>query len=394
MGYIYKPKLKNGELGKFWWIQYYDHGKRVRETTENTKESVAKSILKSREGKVANGEPILPRQNRILYDELVKDLIAYYKTTGKRGIQEVEDRLAHLNLFFNKMRGVNITPALITEYVQKRQGETTHINVEKEGEEEPEKRATSNRTINIELAILRKALRLAYENGKLQRVPPIRGLKEASPREGFFEQEQYGAVRRALPEDLRAVVTIAYTFGWRIKSEVLPLQRRHLDLKARTLRLDPGSTKNGEGRIVYLTPELLGLLGEQLDRVDELGRKTGQIIPWLFPHLSGKHLGKPRTCFRKTWETACKKAGIPGRILHDFRRTAVRNMERSGVPRSVAMKLTGHKTESVYRRYAIVSDADLQEATLKLTATSTATSGNVQVDAARAKVQYIRSSGE
>jgi integrase len=69
---------------------------------------------------------------------------------------------------------------------------------------------------------------------------------------------------------------------------------------------------------------------------------------------------------RKRWQTAVVKAGVPGRIPHDFRRTAVRNLERRGVARSVAMKITGHKTESVYRRYAIVSDADLREATEKL----------------------------
>jgi integrase len=107
---------------------------------------------------------------------------------------------------------------------------------------------------------------------------------------------------------------------------------------------------------------------------ERLGRETNQIIPWLFPHLGGHFMGKQQVCFRKTWATACTKAGVPGRILHDFRRTAVRNMERAAVPRSVAMKLTGHKTESVYRRYAIVSDADLKEASLKLAATSPATS--------------------
>ncbi len=67
------------------------------------------------------------------------------------------------------------------------------------------------------------------------------------------------------------------------------------------------------------------------------------------------------------WDTACEKAGVPGRILHDFRRTAVRNLERAGISRSVAMKITGHKTESVYRRYAIVSDADLLQASRRLT---------------------------
>jgi integrase len=57
-----------------------------------------------------------------------------------------------------------------------------------------------------------------------------------------------------------------------------------------------------------------------------------------------------------------------GRLFHDFRRTAVRNLERAGVSRSAAMKMTGHKTETVYSRYAIISESDLQEAAAKLTA--------------------------
>jgi integrase len=76
-------------------------------------------------------------------------------------------------------------------------------------------------------------------------------------------------------------------------------------------------------------------------------------------------VGPWRRGFARAWLTACRRAGVPGRLLHDFRRTAVRNLERAAVPRAVAMKLTGHKTESVYRRYAIVSDQDLREATLR-----------------------------
>lgn len=68
----------------------------------------------------------------------------------------------------------------------------------------------------------------------------------------------------------------------------------------------------------------------------------------------------------KVWRFACENAGVTGMIRHDFCRTAVRNMERAGVSRSVAMKITGHKTESIYRRYAIVSESDLQEATREL----------------------------
>ena len=79
-----------------------------------------------------------------------------------------------------------------------------------------------------------------------------------------------------------------------------------------------------------------------------------------FPHLEGPHLGERRQSYIKQWRAACRAAGPPGRIVHDLRRSAVRNMERDGVPRSVATRITGHQTESIYRRYAIVSDADLQ----------------------------------
>ena len=155
----------------------------------------------------------------------------------------------------------------------------------------------------------------------------------------------------------------------------------------RPARLDPGTTKNGEGRVVYLTPELRVLLAQQLERVDRLSRQTGQIIPWVFPRLRGRRQGQRRRSFSKAWATACKKAGCPGKIPHDFRRTAVRNMERAGVPRSVAMKLTGHKTESVYRRYAIVSDAELREASQKLAGTISGTAGQVAVDSPRITMQ-------
>jgi integrase len=176
-------------------------------------------------------------------------------------------------------------------------------------------------------------------------------------------------VRRHLPEDLQVAATIAYTFGWRTQTEVLTLERRQLDLKVGTLRLDTGTTKNADGRVVYLTPEHTGLLAAQLERVDKFGKQTDTIIPFVFPHRSGRRRGQRRTDYRKAWLSACRKAGIPGMLRHDCRRTAVRNMVNAGVRERVAMTVTGHRTRALFDPYHIVSPGDLQDVARRLTGT-------------------------
>jgi len=370
MGYLYQPKLRNGKLGRIWWMKYYVNGQPRRESTGADKESEAKRILKEREGRIAAGQPILPRADRIRYQEVAEDLRQHYQTTGSRTTKESETRLKHLDEFFAGRRIATITQADITSYVLKRQSQEA-----------------SNATVNRELATLRRMLRLAYEGGKLFRVPPIRNLKESPPRQGFFEREQYETVRRCLPVDLQVAVAIAYAFGWRTQSEILTLERRQLDLDVGTLRLDPGTTKNDEGRLVYLPSDLKAQLAAQVERVRALERQTGQIIPYLFPHLRGRFQGRRRRDFRKAWVTACRKAGCPGMLRHDFRRTAVRNMVNAGIPERVAMKVTGHKTRAVFDRYHIVSPGDLQEVARKLTGTFSGTSGAPAVATRRANVR-------
>ncbi len=406
MGYIYRPKLKGrgGSLpegvrrcpdphhGKrnecptcgarfsaVWWAKYYVNGAPIRESTGTESETEAKRFLKAREGKAADGHTIIPRVDRIRYEEAAEDLRAHYQATGERDLEEVRPRLAHLAAFFRTKRLAAIGPADLTRYIARRQVE-----------------GASNGTINRDLAVLGRMLRLAYENGKLLRLPLIHKLKEARPREGFFERAQFEAVKRHLRPDLQAAVSIAYAFGWRMQSEVLTLKREQVDLGACTLRLDPGTTKNDEGRLVYLTPELVALLHAQDERVQLLEMRLGQRLPYLFPHLRGKLSGERIRDFRRAWKTVCLRAmleGLEGEerqkrkaeleanpnqgllklLRHDFRRTAVRNMVNRGVPERVAMKVTGHKTRSVFDRYHIVSPGDLQEAARKLAGTFTGT---------------------
>lgn len=352
MGRIYRPKKRDGEFCSIWWVQYYVNGRRKRESTGVAKRKEAERFLKEREGRVATGQPILPRMDKILYEEIAKDLWEHYETTGERDLKEADTRLKPLGQFFRGYRVVNIDMGLVTKYIYQRQGE-----------------GRANGTINRELAMLIKMLRFGYERGKVLRVPVIHKLKEAPPRQGFFETDPYLAVKSHLPLHFQLAITIAQTYGWRGPSEILTLERRNLDLEAGTLRLDPGTTKNDEGRIVYLSPELKRLLTDQLAKVVELGVKLGRIVPYLFPHLEGRFIGRRIRDFRKAWKTACRKAGCPGMLRHDFRRTAVRNLVNAGVAERVAMTITGHRTRSVFDRYHIVSPADLQEATRKLTGT-------------------------
>jgi len=351
-------------------MKYYVNGRPVRESTGTEKETEARKVLKTKDGRAASGQPLLPRTDRITYDELAADLVRHYRTTGERDLGEAGRRLTHLARFFTGRRVVTITPPVITEYVEKRQAEPTNRGG-----------LTSNRTINLELGVLGRMFRLACENGKLFRVPPIKTLKEAPPRQGFFEEEQYRSVWRRLPADLQVAAEIGHTYGWRIRSEVLTLALSQVDLKAGTIRLDPGQAKNDEGRLVYLTPELSTLLAAQVDRVKALMRERGAVIPFLFPHLTGPHQGKRRLDFVKRWKTACRQASCPGMLKHDLRRTAVRNMVNRGASEKVAMTATGHKTRSVFDRYHIVSPGDLQELARKLAGTATGTAHQMPLDA-------------
>jgi integrase len=195
-------------------------------------------------------------------------------------------------------------------------------------------------------------------------------LDERNRRRGFFEPDQFRAVLGHLPVDLQPIAHVAYITGWRLTSELVPLQWNAVDFTNGLLRLE--DSKNGEAREFFFTPELRRVLEVQRERTDALEQATGKTFPVVFWRVKGPGVqkdGTPVKSFRKTWASACVKAGLgtdtrdddgrvtskkAHRIPHDFRRTAVRNLEMAGVPRSVAMAMVGHKTESIYRRYAIV----------------------------------------
>jgi integrase len=230
----------------------------------------------------------------------------------------------------------------------------------------------SNAEINRELQHLKRIFSLALQAEKVLRKPHIPLLQEGPARAGFFEVEAFEAVCRHLPAPIRAVVTFAYITGWRVPSEVQPLEWSQVDFGAGTVVLNAGTTKNGEARLFPMTADLRTLLEARRNAADEV-RDAGTITPLVFFRMvakgrRGNKAPKPITAFAKAWRAACAAAGCPGRIPHDFRRTAVRNLVRAGIPERVAMTMTGHKTRSVFERYNIVSEGDLVDAARKLDA--------------------------
>jgi integrase len=220
----------------------------------------------------------------------------------------------------------------------------------------------ANATIQNELAALKRMFNLAVRAERLTSRPYIPSVHVRNTREGFFEPADLDRLITAMPQAEAAVTRFASLTGWR-RGEIFPLQWSAVDFTAGVVRLAPGTTKNDEGReFPFRTlPPLDALLRAQRDLTRTTERETGRIIPHVF-HRRGRPIREMRTA----WEKARTAAGLDGWLFHDLRRTAVRNLERAGVPRSVAMKLTGHKTEAVYRRYAIADHAALSEGVEKL----------------------------
>lgn len=367
-----------GELkkrGRTWWIRYYRNGRRYEESSASNKESDAKALLRIREGDIERGVPITPKAGRIRFDEAAEDLLNDYRTNHKRTLDDVAHRIKkHLAPFFDGRRMAAITTSDVRAYIASRQAARSidHIGftfTARDGTKRtvPAHRrdvaGVSNGQINRELTALKRMFNLAVQAGKLLQKPHIPMLKEDNVRVGFFEHDQFLAVRANLPDELHPPVTFAYITGWRIDSEVLSLEWRQVDFGAEEVRLDPGKTKNREGRVFPFTRELREVLQQQKAVTDHVRRRDGVVCPQVF-HRGGR----PVRSFRRAFKSACAAAGCPGRLLHDFRRTAVRNLVRAGVVERVAMAMTGHKTRSVFERYNIVSASDLREAARRVDA--------------------------
>jgi integrase len=356
MGYVYKR-------GNIYWLKYYRYGKPYRESSKSEKITKAQKLLKKREGEIAEGKLPGIYFDKVTLNQLAEDFLTDYRINAKDTLSKAERSVKYLKEFFGGMKATEITTDKVKTYIEKRMEDEM-----------------SNASINRELAALKRMFHLGAQctPPRVNLIPYIPMLKESNVRKGFFEHSEYLALRDALPEDLQPIVTFGYHSGWR-KAEILGLTWDKVDLEQGSVRLNPGETKNEEGRTLYMNEEVL-------KEIRNLHAKRHLGCPYVF-HRDGK----PIAGFRKAWVSACIQAGlcevlkdgegkavvvkdkkgneklvkVPTKIFHDFRRTAIRDLVRSGVSERVAMSISGHKTRNVFDRYNIVSDQDLKEAAKK-----------------------------
>lgn len=347
-GSVYQRRNRDGSTATTWTYQAWDRrsAKVVKKGGFPTEAAAARALrdVLSRQDR---GLPIGPKVDATTFEDLIRYVEDDHKANRLTGTG-LAGAVKHLRQHFAQDRAVDVDESRITAYTAARLEE-----------------GAAPATVNRELAILRRGFTLGVRSLHVARRPYIAMLREDNVRKGFFEWDQFQAVLAHLEPSLQRLAKVAYVTGWRVPSELQTRQWRHVDMHAGWLRLEPGEDKNRSGRMFPLDypfgsgtlKDVFLELAAERDRLEA----RGNIVPWVF-HRDGRQIKE----WTRPWEAAVKKAGLPGKLRHDFRRTAARNMERAGISRSIAMRLIGHKTESMYRRYAVVTEQDLRDASRKV----------------------------
>jgi integrase len=310
---LYRRK-QDGSL--YWWASYTIGGRRIRESTKTSDREEAKRFLAERV--VGNSVPVKSSISYLL-DALVTD----YEVNGKSFEWCSQNVEKHIRPFFGDIKAERLDKATIKFFMKQKLDE-----------------GYANATINRCIALLHRAFTLAD-----CKFPRIEKLQENNVRKGFVDESRFFALYERLPQHQRPIALFAFETGCR-KSEVLALKWDQIDVIRRMVRLNPGETKNKEGRVIPLSDMMMWLLTKKLPHVSE----------YVFTYR-----GKRLKSIKQGWGDA--QEDLPETFLfHDLRRSAIRNMVRSGVPERVAMAVSGHKTRSVFDRYNIVDEDDLTNA--------------------------------
>jgi integrase len=335
------------QRGSKWWISYYHRGERYREAGGVT-DVEARRRLRARLKEIHGDRFVGPSEERITVDELLDDLVVHLQNRDARSLGTVASHLKHVREFFGQARAAEVTTAMVERYISGRK-----------------KAGAANATINRQTGLLRHAFNLASRRKppKASRPPYIPMLKENNARQGFVEPAALERIVAHLSGSVADATRWAYLTAWR-RSHVLGLRWDQVDRKNREVR-PLGAAANKRVSSLPLTPKLWDVIerrwAERKYFTEDGSKKVVHVSAYVFHASGNQHVD-----IRKAWARACKKAGVPGILFHDLRRSAVRNMIRAGVPQSVAMRISGHKTAAMFTRYDITSQDDKRAALAKV----------------------------
>ena len=322
--------------GRVWWIEYYIDGQRKRERIGQSKvaaEQRLRVVLNARtEGRHIHKSP----DTFTTFKELAKWYLTLAEVKAKKSYNRDEALVRKLEPFFGDRLLMDITPALVEAYKQKRLGEISY-----------RKQPTKPATVNRELACLQTIFNRAAMNARADRNPAkgVRPLKLNNVRDRIMSQDEYSRLLAHLPYYLKPIVKLAYYSGMR-KGEILNLRWDQIDLREGFIHLMPEDTKTQEGRSVPLNDELIGMF---------------QAMPRGLPGVTVFiYQGKPIKDIKRSFKTACKNAGIENFTFHDFRHTAINNWRLEGHDYFRIMAASGHKTMTVFKRYNTVTKEELK----------------------------------
>lgn len=351
--------MKRGSVFKvknrpYWWIKYYRFKKPIYENSKSRKKSDAERLLRIRLGAVAeNKHPGVDILKTTIHD-LAELYIGQCKEKKLKSLKDAIGRAKLMDAAFGHLLATELTTTMLIAYRTRRRKERRGGTKGKD---------IADSTIDHELSILGTMYRcgLEHEPPLVTRVPRIKKVNPFNVRQGFFEHDEYQVLmsQKGPPEHVKVAICIGYYSGLRAGEIVRNLKWSQIDFVHDMIRLEPGTTKNKQGRVVPITPEMRAVL--EAWRMTTLKRfpKCQAVIHWG---------GKPIKRITTAWNSARKRLGMPEKLFHDFRRTAVRNLDRAGVPRTVAMSISGHKTPSTYDRYNVRSHSDAVDAGKKLAA--------------------------
>jgi integrase len=330
--------------GGFWWMRFWFEGKLFQESTKAGDKQTAGDIERARRTQLARGEVGLVKRTKFTIAQLLDAYLEDLKLDGREITARIESNFKIAKELFGKEWSHDLKPKKLKAHQRER------LALE-------EKPATINRRLELVRAAYHAAVR--REDLLPGDVPKFFHLDEsANVRKGFFTAAEIETLIPHLPEHLRDYVRFAFLCGWR-KSECASL--RWCDVDDGSVRLQADESKNGRARVLPLTGEIAEIVERRRD-ARKLKTDSGvQLAEFVFHH-HGERIKE----FRKSWKSATDAAGLPGRLFHDLRRSAVKNFVDGGVDEHTARRITGHRTRAVFDRYHVVEHSDLAQALAKV----------------------------